>query len=482
MTEKLAAVYDPEEHEEELYEWWEKQGYFRPEKQVELGLATEDGPRWCITMPPPNVTGALHLGHAMVAAVEDLMTRYHRMRGEQTLYLPGTDHAGIATQNVVERELAKEGLSRQDLGREKFVERAWEWKEVYQTRITHQQRRLGVSCDWTRERFTLDEGLSRAVRTAFVRLYKKGLIYQGSYLVNWCPRCESAISDLEVIPVERHGHLWTIRYPVVNEDWDGPRHEWTSGRWAWGQARRRSVATDRPAASIRSEGGAPRPAAAWSAARTSSADTRRMGRVYSPPSAKPFPAFLQLRRGPSSLAPPGSDSPRWATAHPPGRAEGGHDADEADPTTTRRAGPRRSGRLPRRGAARYGPRSVRAARSESRARPRAGVRARADRPGPVRARDRAGACRGVVPARPGRPPAAAGTPSRGPGSRRGVREGIRCRGRRSASGRAHPSRPAPFRRRPASRVVTRCPRRVRGSPRFSLSRTGSTRSARSLRA
>jgi valyl-tRNA synthetase len=246
MTEKLAGVYDPEEHEEDLYDWWEEQGYFRPEKQVELDLASEDGPRWCITMPPPNVTGALHLGHAMVAAVEDLMTRYHRMRGEQTLYLPGADHAGIATQNVVERELAKEGLSRQDLGREKFVERAWEWKEVYQERITHQQRRLGVSCDWTRERFTLDEGLSRAVRTAFVRLYEKGLIYQGSYLVNWCPRCESAISDLEVIPVERHGHLWTIRYPVVNEDWDGPSHEWASGRWAEGATEFIEMATTRP--------------------------------------------------------------------------------------------------------------------------------------------------------------------------------------------------------------------------------------------
>jgi valyl-tRNA synthetase len=246
MTEKLAGVYDPEEHEEELYEWWEEQGYFHPEKQVELGLATEDGPRWCITMPPPNVTGALHLGHAMVAAVEDLMTRYHRMRGEETLYLPGMDHAGIATQNVVERELAKEGLTRHDLGREKFVERAWEWTKIYHDRIAEQTRRLGVSCDWTREQFTLDEDLSDAVRTAFVRLYRKGLIYQGSYLVNWCPRCESAISDLEVIAVERHAHLWTIRYPIVNEDWDGPRHEWTSGRWAEGATEFIEMATTRP--------------------------------------------------------------------------------------------------------------------------------------------------------------------------------------------------------------------------------------------
>ncbi len=246
MSDELARVYDPEEHEERLYEWWEEEGYFRPEKQVDLGLASHDGPRWCITMPPPNVTGALHLGHAMVAAVEDLMTRYHRMRGEETLYLPGMDHAGIATQNVVERELAKEGLSRHDLGRQKFVERAWEWTKVYHDRIADQTRRLGVSCDWTRERFTLDEDLSHAVRTAFVRLYKKGFIYQGSYLVNWCPRCESAISDLEVIPDEREGKLWHIRYPFINDDWDGPEHPWGSGRWAEGATQFIEMATTRP--------------------------------------------------------------------------------------------------------------------------------------------------------------------------------------------------------------------------------------------
>ena len=246
MSDELSRVFNPEEHEECLYDWWEARGYFRPEKQVELGLAAEDGPRWCITMPPPNVTGALHLGHAMTAAVEDLMTRYHRMRGEQTLYLPGSDHAGIATQNVVERELQKGGLTRHDLGREKFVERVWEWKEIYHQRITNQQRRLGVSCDWTRERFTLDEGLSHAVRTAFVRLYEKGLIYQGSYLVNWCPRCESAISDLEVIPHERDSNLWHIRYPILSEDWDGPDHSWGSGRWAEGATEFIQMATTRP--------------------------------------------------------------------------------------------------------------------------------------------------------------------------------------------------------------------------------------------
>ena len=246
MTDKLSKTYNPKEHEERIYQWWEEQGYFRPEKQIELGLVSADGPRWCITMPPPNVTGALHLGHAMVAAVEDLMTRYYRMCGFETLFLPGSDHAGIATQNVVERELAKEGITRHDLGRERFIAKVWEWKDVYHTRITEQTKRLGVSCDWTRERFTLDDGLSHAVRTAFVRLYKKGLIYRGAYLVNWCPRCTSAISDLEVIPEERASHLWHVRYPITNDDWDGPREGWGGGKWAEGATEFIEMATTRP--------------------------------------------------------------------------------------------------------------------------------------------------------------------------------------------------------------------------------------------
>ncbi len=246
MSEELSKTYNPHEIEERLYRWWEEQGFFRPERQVELGCASADGPRWCITLPPPNVTGALHLGHAMVAAVEDLMTRYHRMRGEQTLFLPGVDHAGIATQNVVERELRKEGLTRHDLGRERFVERVWQWKHAYHRRITDQHKRLGVSCDWSRERFTLDEQLSHAVRVAFVTLYKKGLIYRGTYLVNWCPRCTSAISDLEVIPVERATHLWYVRYPVITADWAGPQGEWGSGRWAEGATQFIQMATTRP--------------------------------------------------------------------------------------------------------------------------------------------------------------------------------------------------------------------------------------------
>ena len=204
---KMSKTYDPQKAEKPIYDWWEKKGYFRPQMHPWKKPFT-------ITMPPPNVTGALHLGHAITAAVEDLMTRYHRMKGDPTLWLPGSDHAGIATQNVVERELAKEGLTRHDLGRERFIERVWQWKKVYHKRITDQHRRLGVSCDWERERFTLDEGLSRAVREAFVRLYKQGLIYRGTYLVNWCPRCTSAISDLEVIHEEVTTKLWYVRYPL----------------------------------------------------------------------------------------------------------------------------------------------------------------------------------------------------------------------------------------------------------------------------
>ncbi len=250
MSEKqkreMAKTYDPHATEKRLYKWWESQGYFKPETAVENGLADSDGPAWCITMPPPNVTGALHLGHAMTAAVEDLMTRYYRMKGRETLFLPGSDHAGIATQNVVERELRREGLTRFDLGRDKFVEKVWEWKAIYLARITEQHKRLGISCDWDRDRFTLDNGLSHAVRTAFVRLYKKGLITRGAYLVNWCPRCESAISDLEAIPEEHDTQIWTIRYPLLNDEWESPQHAWGSGHWAEGATEFIEMATTRP--------------------------------------------------------------------------------------------------------------------------------------------------------------------------------------------------------------------------------------------
>ncbi len=208
----MAKRYDPKQVEQRLYDWWEARGHFKPRP------VAEGEPTFVISMPPPNVTGALHMGHALTASLEDFMIRYHRMSGKPTLWVPGTDHAGIATQNVVERALAKEGLTRHDLGREKFVERVWDWKEKYGQRITVQHRRLGVSCDWERERFTLDEGLSHAVRVAFVRLFEKGLIYRGTYLVNWCPRCESAISDLEVEHEDEEGKLYTFRYPLDGGD------------------------------------------------------------------------------------------------------------------------------------------------------------------------------------------------------------------------------------------------------------------------
>jgi valyl-tRNA synthetase len=175
------------------------------------------------------------------------MTRYERLRGKETLFVPGSDHAGIATQNVVERELNKKGINRKEIGREAFIEKVWEWKDEYHARITEQSKRMGMSCDWSRERFTLDENLSRAVREAFVRLFKRGLIYRGNYMVNWCPgRCESAISDLEAIPEDEESNLWYIRYPVITDEWQGPAGEWGSGTWAEGATTFIEVATTRP--------------------------------------------------------------------------------------------------------------------------------------------------------------------------------------------------------------------------------------------
>ncbi len=182
-------------------------GVFRP-------ADNPSAPVFCLVIPPPNVTGSLHIGHMLEHTEIDVTIRWHRMRGDNTLWLPGTDHAGIATQMVVERKLAEEGLDRRTLGREEFVKRVWEWKEEYGGTIKRQMMQLGVSCDWGRERFTLDPGLSRAVREVFVRLYEKGLIYRGEYMVNWCPRCRTALSDLEVVRDETQGNLWHIRYPV----------------------------------------------------------------------------------------------------------------------------------------------------------------------------------------------------------------------------------------------------------------------------
>src|SRR5260221_4965847 len=168
-------------------------------------------------MPPPNVTGALHLGHAITATIEDIMIRFHRMRGDPTLWVPGEDHAGIATEAVVEMRLASEGTDRHQIGREAFVARVWDWVRQYKHRIQDQHRRLGASCDWERERFTLDDGPSRAVREVFVRLYEEGLIYRGERIINWCPRCMSSISDLEVNHIDTPGTLTYVRYPLKPE-------------------------------------------------------------------------------------------------------------------------------------------------------------------------------------------------------------------------------------------------------------------------
>ncbi|QGP92425.1 Valine--tRNA ligase [Neomoorella glycerini] len=203
----LDKVYDPKAVEEKWYQYWTEEGYFRGP------LPAAGQQPFSIVMPPPNVTGSLHLGHALDNTLQDILTRWHRMRGDATLWVPGTDHAGIATQARVEEELAKEGLSKYDLGREKFLERVWAWKHEYGNRITRQLRLLGTSCDWSRERFTMDEGCSRAVREVFVRLYEKGLIYRGRYIINWCPRCHTTISDIEVEHEEEAGRLWYIRYP-----------------------------------------------------------------------------------------------------------------------------------------------------------------------------------------------------------------------------------------------------------------------------
>ncbi|MFA5374838.1 MAG: valine--tRNA ligase [Dehalococcoidia bacterium] len=202
---EIPKAYDPQIVEARLYKHWIEKGYFTPK------IDCTKQP-FVIIMPPPNITGELHLGHALTATLEDIMTRWHRMQGEPTLWLPGIDHAGIATQFVVEKMLAKEGKTRHDLGREKFVERVWEWRQKYGNNIAEQHKRLGASCDWSRERFTMDAGPYRAVRTTFVRLYEKGLIYRGERLVNWCPRCTTAVSDLEVDHKDTNGNLWYVRY------------------------------------------------------------------------------------------------------------------------------------------------------------------------------------------------------------------------------------------------------------------------------
>ncbi|MBI3615336.1 MAG: valine--tRNA ligase [Candidatus Omnitrophica bacterium] len=210
----LPPTYSPSEVEKRWYADWEARGAFKPNVNASQGPFT-------IVIPPPNVTGILHMGHALNNTLQDILIRWKRMQGHAVLWVPGTDHAGIATQNVVERQLAKENLTRQQLGRDQFIKRVWTWKEKYGSTIVHQLRRLGSSCDWSRERFTMDEGLSRAVETAFLKLYEAGLIYRGYYLVNWCPRCQTALSDEEVVHEEVKGHLWHIRYPSASGKGEG---------------------------------------------------------------------------------------------------------------------------------------------------------------------------------------------------------------------------------------------------------------------
>ena len=211
---ELPKVYEPQQVEGHIYRMWMDNDCFK---------ATPDPDKkpFSIVMPPPNVTGQLHMGHAMDATLQDILTRFKRMQGYEALWLPGTDHAGIATQIKVEEELrTKEGLTRYDLGREKFLQRVWEWKEKYGNRIVEQQKKMGASCDWSRSRFTMDEGCSRAVRETFCELYDKGLIYKGSRIINWCPHCLTALSDAEVEYVDKPGHLWYIRYPLADGSGD----------------------------------------------------------------------------------------------------------------------------------------------------------------------------------------------------------------------------------------------------------------------
>ena len=211
---KLGKSYDPAPIEDKWYAEWIADGLFKADP-------TSNKPPFSIVIPPPNVTGSLHVGHALDNTLQDILSRTKRMQGYEVLWLPGTDHAGIATQNVVERSLAKEGISRHELGREEFVKRVWEWKQKYGSTIINQLKKLGASCDWSRERFTMDEGLSRAVRKIFVELYKKGLIYRGKYLINWCPRCQTALSDLEVEHEEMDGKFYKVLYKYADGEEGG---------------------------------------------------------------------------------------------------------------------------------------------------------------------------------------------------------------------------------------------------------------------
>src|SRR3989338_1831589 len=207
QSDELSKVYNPKLVEKARYQQWLSKRYFSASSKSKK-------PPYTIVIPPPNVTGILHMGHALNNTLQDILIRQKRMKGFEALWIPGTDHAGIATQNVVEKSLREEGISRQTLGRDEFLKRVWKWREKYGNTIIRQLHRLGSSCDWDRTRFTMDEGLSRAVREVFVRLYEKGLIYRGKYIVNWCPRCQTALSDEEVQHKDITGHLYYLKYAV----------------------------------------------------------------------------------------------------------------------------------------------------------------------------------------------------------------------------------------------------------------------------
>ncbi len=208
-SEMLEKGYEPAEVEKHWYAYWEREQLFAAKEEA-------SDTNYSIVIPPPNVTGVLHMGHALNVTLQDILCRYRRLCGDNVLWMPGTDHAGIATQNVVEKKLAQEGLDRHRLGREKFIEAVWEWRQEYGGAIINQLKRLGASCDWNRERFTMDEGLSQAVRKVFVDLYHQGLIYRGNYIINWCPRCHTALADLEVEHETLAGNLYHIRYPYAD--------------------------------------------------------------------------------------------------------------------------------------------------------------------------------------------------------------------------------------------------------------------------
>ncbi|MEE1126691.1 MAG: class I tRNA ligase family protein, partial [Acutalibacteraceae bacterium] len=209
MSRELAKTYDPQSVEDRLYKFWVDGGFFHAEADPEKEPYT-------IVIPPPNITGQLHMGHALDETLQDILIRFRRMQGRATLWLPGTDHASIATEAKIVAAMAEEGLTKEDLGREKFLERAWDWKRTYGGRIVEQLKKLGSSCDWDRERFTLDEGCNKAVNEVFVRLYEKGLIYRGEKIINWCPHCLTSISEAEVDYEDQPGHFWHIRYPFAD--------------------------------------------------------------------------------------------------------------------------------------------------------------------------------------------------------------------------------------------------------------------------